>query len=368
MSNRINQQIDNNLAIVHDLVSRNESWISRPAWVEFSTNNACNLRCVMCGQSDGEPPQHMDRGKAAAVLDQLFESATVITPHANSEPLLADFDLVLEKCREHDVFVNLITNASYLDAARFETIADRIWTLTFSLDSHRKDVLEEVRAKIDYDCVTKNIREVLPIAAELGIRTAFNLVLMSANAEDLPDFVDWVADVGGVEAHSIVHVQPMLYNAKGCEGMRLETRFDEAQLVEILDAACERAAARGVILLSILPGDLARNVTPIEPRIRGVMPDLLARTITTVSERYPKFCPMAAYYMKVSPDGRVYPCCVAPDELVMGSVHDSSIEEIWNGEKFRNFRRRMFAQDYPDACKSCGILVDNPHFEGPAAT
>lgn len=363
MGGKLNQQIDNNLAYVHDLVGGHGHWLSRPAWVEFSTNNACNLRCVMCGQSDGEPPQSMKREEASDVLDQLFATATLITPHANSEPLLADLDLVVNKCREHDVYLNLITNATYLDRDRFDAIADRIWSLTFSLDSHLKDVLETVRARIDYDLTMRHIAEVLPRAAELGIKTAFNYVYMSSNASHLAGFVDWMADIGGSEARSVVHVQPMLYNAKGCEAQRVESAYSEDQLQAFLDEACERANERSIILDVVLPGNLARNVTPHEPIMRGMLPDLLNRTIETLRKRYPSYCAMAAYYLKVSPDGRVYPCCVAPDELVMGSVLDSTIEEIWNGDKYRAFRERMHAQDYPESCRNCSQLVDNPDFQ-----
>ena len=42
-------------ATIHDLATQAEVWQSRPSWLEFAPNNVCNLRCVMCGQSDGVP-------------------------------------------------------------------------------------------------------------------------------------------------------------------------------------------------------------------------------------------------------------------------------------------------------------------------
>ena len=72
---------------------------------------------------------------------------------------------------------------------------------------------------------------------------------------------------------------------------------------------------------------------------------------------------MPSMHMKIKPDGNVYPCCVGPDSLLMGNTKQQSVEEIWNGEKYREFRRRMFARDYPEACQNCEHLVANPHFE-----
>ncbi|MEZ5988193.1 MAG: hypothetical protein R3F30_03560, partial [Planctomycetota bacterium] len=161
MQNKLAFEIDNYLAIVHDLASRAEAWISRPAWVEFSTNNVCNLRCVMCGQSDGEPYQAMKKPRAALLLDELLPWASLITPHANSEPLLANIDLVQEKCREHQCWINLITNATVMDGARFRELADRIWKLSISIDSHLPDVFEKVRALAVFPEVEKNVREIL---------------------------------------------------------------------------------------------------------------------------------------------------------------------------------------------------------------
>ena len=38
-------------------------------------------------------------------------------------------------------------------------------------------------------------------------------------------------------------------------------------------------------------------------------------------------------------DGNVVPCTqVSNNELVMGNVNENTLEEIWNGEKYKKFR------------------------------
>jgi len=106
-----------------------------------------------------------------------------------------------------------------------------------------------------------------------------------------------------------------------------------------------------------------RAVSPQEPRIRGVLPDALIRLGETIRERYPHFCHMGAVYLKVSPRGDVFPCCVAADELLMGNILEQPFEEVWNGERYRRFRRRMNTREYPEACRTCHHLVANPAFE-----
>jgi MoaA/NifB/PqqE/SkfB family radical SAM enzyme len=47
----------------------------------------------------------------------------------------------------------------------------------------------------------------------------------------------------------------------------------------------------------------------------------------------------------------------------MGNVNEQSLDTIWNSEKYRDFRRRMNAKDYPEVCRTCDVLVANPHFD-----
>jgi radical SAM protein with 4Fe4S-binding SPASM domain len=77
------------------------------------------------------------------------------------------------------------------------------------------------------------------------------------------------------------------------------------------------------------------------------------------------FCLHAATYVKVDPDGTVFPCCRAPEELKMGNVNQSSLAEIWNGPEYRELRRRMQSGDLHECCRNCTVLVGNPHYRAP---
>jgi radical SAM protein with 4Fe4S-binding SPASM domain len=363
MTGKITTEIDNYLAIVHDLASQAETWLSRPAWLEFAPNNVCNLRCVMCGQADGVPLAVMRKADAVKLLDELLPTTSLWTPSALSEPMLADIRLVVDKCREHAVFLNLYSNATLLTAERFRWMADRIQKLYISFDSHDPAVFERTRVGAKFDEVVANVRAILPIATELRIPIGFVCVLMADNAPHLAELVDFFADLGAATAHADLRVQPMLYNAKGCAGRDARERWSPEQLGAFLDRAGERALARGINFYADFDEPLRRAVTPVAPFVRGIMPDMLEHMTETIRERYPHFCRMASFYMKIEPDGTVYPCCRAPHELRMGNVHETPVFEIWNGPKYRELRRRMFAGDYPTACRSCSFLVDNPAFE-----
>lgn len=61
--------------------------------------------------------------------------------------------------------------------------------------------------------------------------------------------------------------------------------------------------------------------------------------------------------------GAVHPCCQVlgnDDAAILGHVSENSIEEIWNGNAYEKLREDHRTGNYPDYCKSCDFLIDDP--------
>ena len=61
--------------------------------------------------------------------------------------------------------------------------------------------------------------------------------------------------------------------------------------------------------------------------------------------------------------GAVHPCCQVlgrDTEAVLGHMEDNTIEEIWNGELYSELRDQHTSGNYPDFCKDCDFLIDDP--------
>lgn len=68
-------------------------------------------------------------------------------------------------------------------------------------------------------------------------------------------------------------------------------------------------------------------------------------------------CPYLFYSLSINADGVVSPCCVDWNRtLALGSVADSTIDEIWNGPALRALRRRHLVDGLATvpSCASCG--------------
>jgi radical SAM protein with 4Fe4S-binding SPASM domain len=66
--------------------------------------------------------------------------------------------------------------------------------------------------------------------------------------------------------------------------------------------------------------------------------------------------------MYITAWGNVLPCCIAPfatadyASLIMGNVFDSSLDDIWTGERYTRFREAHLSASPPHCCRGCGVL------------
>lgn len=58
-------------------------------------------------------------------------------------------------------------------------------------------------------------------------------------------------------------------------------------------------------------------------------------------------------------DGGVAPCCL-PGRPTLGNVNENTMREIYNGEKYNNFRKKFFSSDPPDCCVGCRYFLRIP--------
>ena len=61
--------------------------------------------------------------------------------------------------------------------------------------------------------------------------------------------------------------------------------------------------------------------------------------------------------------GAVHPCCQVlgrDDEAVLGHFQDNTLSEIVSGDLYSQLREQHRTGNYPDFCKSCDFLIDDP--------
>ena len=66
-----------------------------------------------------------------------------------------------------------------------------------------------------------------------------------------------------------------------------------------------------------------------------------------------RICSQPFYMMQVNPDGNVVPCCSMKYPCVLGNVKEMSLQDIWQGAKYRGFQRKML-EGVGEAAAVCG--------------
>lgn len=65
------------------------------------------------------------------------------------------------------------------------------------------------------------------------------------------------------------------------------------------------------------------------------------------------FCIKPWIHIYANPDGSVLPCCIGDYRLHLGNIQSQSIEDVWNGEKYKTMRKKMLAGEKCDECTAC---------------
>jgi radical SAM protein with 4Fe4S-binding SPASM domain len=69
-------------------------------------------------------------------------------------------------------------------------------------------------------------------------------------------------------------------------------------------------------------------------------------------------CPQAFFTMQINPDGKIVPCYQITYPGIMGDCNQQTIQEIWNGEVYRKFRRAMLdgREQVNRICAECNFI------------
>ncbi len=338
---------DNLYKLNDDFTQKRVRFQSRPLMLEYSTNNQCNLRCIMC-RPEGIPPFTLPPKLVQEVLiDELMPDAVVLVPSSGSEPFMGDLTALAEGCRKHEVQMNLITNGTLMTRDRLEPLAPVLARLHVSLDGHRPEIYESIRIGARFDHVVRNVKVAGEIAHIHGFELLLTSVLSIAMVPEMAEFVRFAADLGadGVEFQKIIHA------TEQAAKMDALTLLEKKEIKAAQEKATKAAESAGIDIHF----NFDRNsVRVFNPRKRK---RLFGSELEQMMLYFqPDFCFMAASYVKVGPDGMVLPGCIGTESLIVGNLLEESFDTIWNGERYQKLRKALFDKVPLHGCKDCLII------------
>lgn len=146
-----------------------------PLYLLIEPTSICNLRCVMCFQTDktfSSEKSFMGRMNLdlfKKIIDQAHAGGTkAITLASRGDPTLnKDLDSMLQYMKGKFLEVKLNTNGILLTEELSRSIlANEVTDLVFSIDSYERDNYEKIRRKAKFDKVVNNIKSFIKIRDE----------------------------------------------------------------------------------------------------------------------------------------------------------------------------------------------------------
>ncbi|MBM4062875.1 MAG: radical SAM protein [Planctomycetes bacterium] len=344
----------NRARLDQDITSQRFVWESMPRIVDLQLSNICNMACTMCHDGASPPPRKLDPAVLEPFAREVLPTAAVVVPFAGSEPLIVTWDLTRDLARRYDLELEMITNAQFLDEARFRELEPFVSSLTFSIDSHMRDVYERIRLRSQPDKVFQNLPRAARLCREHGIEPHANVVLMVENAAYMHETVAFLADQGCTTVRLLAYRHPV--NANPDRAFADAVRHLSPEWLQWMLRRL-RAVAREKRIKLVFEG-LTREEHDFRPRDLVFRPDrkALHGLWEQLPYYYPGYCMQSPDRIKVTTEGEVYPCCVADNgRLRLGSLQEQSFQQIWNGPTAQDLRRAMLTLDLPEICRTCSF-------------
>jgi MoaA/NifB/PqqE/SkfB family radical SAM enzyme len=325
-----------------DLYEERLVWESVPFRLLWEFNRRCNVKCIHCdivrAGTGSLPMEALER-----VLGEIGWGVWELMPLVGGEPTLAPIHAAAPLLRRHNVYLNFITNGLLFDRAFFEPIADITSRVQFSLHSIKREVFERIMPHADFARVLRNLRDAFELGEPSETHVIPCVVAMDDVLDELPDYVDFVADLG---ARRMI-VQKLYPKTLRGDELDFHPRRGPSEQAEIFGAVRERARARGVYIetnVAALFRDPEMEVPPSRFNIQQ-------ENVGIVELFHPGFCMSTATQAIIEWDGSFLPCI--KDRILQGHLLGRSFDELWNGEGMQALRRSFFQRSYRPNCAVC---------------
>ena len=330
-----------------EVEARGETVPGLPDELYIETTNRCNLKCRTCPQYWG-----MDEDAADLTLDQVrrildwFPDVKRVVLHGIGEPLLnRRLPEIIAAVKRRGAYALFNTNGLLLRGGMADAIAaSGLDELRVSVDAAAPETYALVRGADGFDRIVQNLRafaEVKLRKQATNPKVSLWITGMKTNVRELPALVELARDIGVEE----VYLQRLVYSERGLAA-ESEALYGQSEHDDL--AAIRRAEGRAAEL-----GVTLRGSGEASSSSGGLLRAAAAATY--------RDCRRPWTLMYVTANGNVLPCCIAPftgvpyGDIVLGNLFTDTAETIWNGPRYREWRRRMLSARPPAACAGCGV-------------
>lgn len=329
-----------------------------PWGIDLLLTDACNLRCTYCPITTDmvtqRPSAVMETAKAIAFMQSVAPFRPMIR-FFGGEPLIhPEWPRIFAAARDNGLPFTVVTNGTRILGHAEELVKTGILAVGISVDPPAAH--DRYRGKGTFEMCRQVVRELHEAKARLGSATPqieIYTTVYDGTYDALADWAELLRD-WNIETLRLQH-QIWLRTAQRPESEWLITRAigDSEFFRSDVDTYCSDVMP--AIDTAVLEQQLRTVYEGVYPFRVEVHPPLPVAEMLDFY-RNPDFkrqtarpCTLIANYAFVDPRGRLYPCLT----LDMGNVFEKPFEAVWNGRRFRAFRRLLRREQRLPLCERC---------------
>lgn len=319
---------------------------TRPIQAYLELTNVCNHDCPACIGFRGDGKATMTYEQAIRVVGELKECGVkaVLLSGGGDPTCHPNMRGVLEEIASKEMEAGLITNGQKLSQQDIETIVRTCTFIRLSIDADSPETHQRTHAPFNdgaYEKIMKNVDTLVQVKKETGsnVTIGFSYLFDKLSAGHLYDAAKKAKDQGV----DYVRFKPFFTKNTGNDFVQLN-RTDDQRAGEIILGELARAKSE-------LQSD-SFSVSFPEDRAEY---QLSGNGAEENNRRTAKACYVPHFFVTITPDMNVYPCCIIKDaksgKYSLGNLNQKPLSEIWQSEKTRRVEDLIDFGDCPNPCQ-----------------
>ena len=307
-----------------------------PDYIEVECTTKCPLKCKICEHTYwNEPTINMSFDQFKHIFDQFPNLKWIGLTGIGEEFINPDFMDMLKYIKHNrpEVFIELYDSFMFLDEKKISEVidlgVDRIFA---SVDGATKETYEGIRIGAKWETVVKNIETFVRVKKEKDVyfpQLCFHFIVTKDNVHEMKKYVEWVYSLN--TDVKLIQFSRMLHYFKEAKDLFVEVPEETIKEVD------ERAKELGINVVWSL----------------------------NVPQRKPSINKCTAFMMPfIFVNGDVINCCAQNEsnrrdwqhKTSMGNIFNESFERIWNGERYKDLRRKIRQNEIPESCIGCPLF------------
>jgi MoaA/NifB/PqqE/SkfB family radical SAM enzyme len=253
--------------------------------------------------------------------------------------------------RQQSLMVAILTNATLIDAELAQAIVDSgVHTVGVSIDGP-KDVHDSIRGHIGaFDDLMRGLKHLLDVKHARGVASptiGFNCTLSSLNYQVIDQLPLLAAELGIGYGISALQFFSTANDPSVPYQQAMGENRNPPELLRMIDAASMRHS------LTRLRANSIRVNLPVRMFPNFASGDEIVRWYTDRNFSYTCRCLAPWDFLKIDPFGRMSICIIGE---CLGNLLSQTVEEVWNCDRFREFRRSLRSAGLFPACTHCCLL------------